>query len=130
MRVLLVLALVAIPMLRDERAASRSATCESLWLALRPEVASELDRVLSGDTTLCGSTSGNTAVVSCSLTLHGRERNPRNRAQVAFTTSGDVASNLSSCRVGLVMSSTNGIRFNQYVTPDASGSRTFTIAVE
>ena len=86
--------------------------------------------MLAGGATACGSTSGNFNVVNCTLSTHGHERNPRNRSQVAYTTSADVATNGSSCRVGLVESSTNGIRFNQYVRPDASGSRTFTIVVE
>ena len=107
-------------------------SCEALWVALRGEVASELTSVLAGNGDRCSDDTddGNSNVVECVLSQNLTERNPRNRLQSAYTQDVDVSTNASSCRVGLVTASTNGIRFNQYLYRDSVNSRTFHITIE
>ena len=123
--VIAVLTVMALPGLLQGRDRARATTCEAVWLALRPSVTADLDAVLSGGETRCGTSSGNQQVVDCTTVTHRLEENPRNHAQSAYTTAGDVAASGSSCRVGLLTTSTNGIRFNQFVRRDSAsnGSR-------
>ena len=125
-----ILAAIAIPQLLGAREKARTATCDNIYVALNGEIANELDTVLNGGQTGCGTATGNTQVLSCSLSLHTDEDNPRNRNQTAYTTSANVSTNTSSCRVGLQTSSTNGIRFNQFVQQGSTGSRTFSITID
>ena len=125
-----ILAAIAIPQLLGAREKARTAVCDNIYVALNGEVANELDTVLNGGSTACGSTSGNSNVVNCTLTTHTDEDNPRNRRQTAYTQDTDVSTNASSCRVGLVASSTNGVRFNQYVQQASANSRTFSVTID
>ena len=126
-----ILAAIAIPQLLGAREKARTAVCDNIYVALNGEVANELDSVISGGVqTACGTSTGNTAVLNCSLSLHTDEDNPRNRNQSAYTASANVTSNAASCRVGLQTSSTNGIRFNQFVQQGSTGSRTFSVTMD
>ena len=125
-----ILAAIAIPQLLGAREKARTAVCDNIYVALNGEVANELDSALNGLTTACGTTSGNAEVLSCSLQNHTDEDNPRNRNQTAYTTGGDVGANGSSCRVGMQTTSTNGIRFNQFVQQASANSRTFSVVLD
>ena len=125
-----ILAAIAIPQLLGAREKARTATCDNIYVALNGEIANELDTVLNGGSTGCGTATGNTQVLNCSLSLHTDEDNPRNRNQSAYTTSANATANTSSCRVGLETASTNGIRFNQFVQQNSANSRTFSITID
>ena len=125
-----ILAAIAIPQLLGAREKARTATCDNIYVALNGEIANELDTVLNGGQTGCGAASGNSQVLTCSLSLHTDEDNPRNRNQSAYTTSANATTNGTSCRVGMATTSTNGIRFNQFVRQDSSSSRTFSVVID
>ena len=112
------------------RHAARIAVCDNIYVALNGEARNELDTVLRGGTTSCGTTSGNAEVVECLLSLHTDEDNPRNRNQTAYAPAAAITSNAASCRVGLQAASTNRIRFNQFVQQGSSHSRTFSVVFE
>ena len=125
-----ILAAIAIPQLLGAREKARTAVCDNIYVALNGEVANELDSVINGLTTACGTATGNAVVLSCSLQNHNDEDNPRNRNQSAYTTAGDVGTNAASCRVGMTTNSTNGIRFNQFVQQNSANSRTFSVTID
>ena len=124
------LGLLAVPTLEERREQARTVSCEAAYVMLQGEVESELTSVLSGGTTRCGTSSGNFEVLACTLTVNVDDSNPRNRYQTLYTTSGDTSSKDSSCRVGMTKGSTNGIRFNQFATPQSATSRTFSVTVD
>ncbi len=65
--------------------------------------------------------------VECLLSHHTDEDNPRNRNQRAFTEAPITSA--ESCQVSLEAVGTNGIRFSQYVTPESTRSRTFSVTI-
>ena len=73
---------------------------------------------------------GNSQVLGCSLSLHTDEDNPRNRNQSAYVNSSSTGAANSSCRVGLATTSTNGIRFAQFVQQSSPSSRTFSVTID
>ncbi len=119
-----ILAAIAIPQLLGAREKARTATCDNIYVALNGEVANELDTVLNGGTSACGTTTGNAQVTTCVLSTHDQEDNPRNRQQLAYHTA-----NSNSCQVGIIASGTNGIQFAQQAAT-SSTTRTFTVRID
>jgi len=118
-----ILAAIAIPQLLGARDKARTATCDDV---LRPgvtgEVGNELDGILNGGTGNCG-VGTNATVITCVISKHTSEKNPRNRNQLEF-----VSASPTTCQVMLTTLSTNGVVFTQQ--PDAAAAtRTFSVRI-
>lgn len=125
--ILLIIAAIGVPQLVRARTNAQNRTCDSIYKALNGEIGNEMNKVLlQGVATSCGTGPGSdpaTAARDCVLTRHTREKNPRNRNQLAYTTT-NVDTDANSCQVQLTTSDTNTVTFTQRLYKTGQGFQT------
>ena len=117
------LAVVA-PGLTSARQKATAADCDNVYVALKREVAGEIDHLLnSTDTGTCDGTNTQD-VIACVVARHQEATNPRNRAQPAYT-SGEP----DPCQVQVVALGHDAILFRQQAHRRFE-PRTFRVQIE
>jgi len=114
--ILMIIAAIGVPQLVRARTNAQNRTCDSIYKALNGEIGNEMNKVLlQGVATSCGTGPGSdpaAAARDCVLGRHTREKNPRNKSQLAYTSS-NVDTDPTSCQVQLTTSGTNTVVFTQ-----------------
>lgn len=125
--ILSILAAIGVPQLMRARTNAQNRTCDATYRALNGEISNEMNKVLlQGVPTSCNTGPGSdpaTAARDCVLTRHVREKNPRNKSQLAYTTSA-VDTDGNSCQVQLTATGNNTVVFTQRLYKTGQGFQT------